>query len=68
MSHAARDGLCCTFTSADGQRCSARAFLQIHHEHAWAKGGSDTLDNLRLLCGSHNRLLAELEFGKRHAG
>jgi len=64
----ARDGLCCTFTNESGQRCSARAFLQIHHEHAWSKGGSDTLDNLRLLCAAHNRLLAELEFGERRAG
>jgi hypothetical protein len=63
----ARDGLCCTFTSETGQRCRARAFLQIHHDHAWSKGGPDTLDNLRLLCGSHNRLLAELEFGQRRA-
>jgi 5-methylcytosine-specific restriction endonuclease McrA len=63
----ARDGLCCTFTSEAGQRCLARAFLQIHHAHAWSKGGPDTLDNLRLLCASHNRLLAELEFGQRRA-
>jgi HNH endonuclease len=63
----ARDGLCCTFRSEDGQHCTTRAFLQIHHEHAWAKGGPDTLDNLRLLCASHNRVLAELEFGKRRA-
>ena len=64
----ARDGLCCTFTNEGGQRCSARAFLQVHHERAWSKGGPDTLDNLRLLCAAHNRLLAELEFGERRAG
>jgi len=63
----ARDGLCCTFTSETGQRCTTRAFLQIHHDHAWSKGGADTLDNLRLLCASHNRLLAEQEFGERRA-
>jgi 5-methylcytosine-specific restriction endonuclease McrA len=63
----ARDGLCCTFISETGQRCTTRAFLQIHHDHAWSKGGSDTLDNLRLLCGSHNGLLAAQEFGERRA-
>jgi len=42
--------------------------LQIHHERAWSKGGPDTLDNLRLLCAAHNRLLAELELGERRAG
>jgi len=50
----------------DGQRCTARGFLQIHHEKAWAKGGSDTLDNLRILCASHNQLLAEQEYGESH--
>ena len=64
----AGDGLRCTFTGETGERCSARVFLQIHHEHAWAKGGPDTLGNLRLLCAAHNRLLAELEFGERRAG
>jgi hypothetical protein len=63
----ARDGLCCTFTSETGQRCTSHAFLQIHHDHAWSKGGPDTLCNLRLLCASHNRLLAEQEFGERRA-
>jgi len=60
-----RDGLRCTYRGGDGQRCTATAFLQIHHEHAWAKGGADTPDNLRLLCAHHNQLLAEQEFAAR---
>jgi 5-methylcytosine-specific restriction endonuclease McrA len=60
---AARDGLRCTYLSEGGCRCSARAFLQIHHEHPWARGGASTPENLRLLCASHNRLLAERDFG-----
>jgi 5-methylcytosine-specific restriction endonuclease McrA len=60
-----RDSFCCTYTSPTGQRCQCRRFLQIHHEKAWAKGGPDTLENLRLLCAEHNRLLGELEFGQR---
>ncbi|HXK16250.1 MAG TPA: HNH endonuclease [Polyangiaceae bacterium] len=62
----ARDGASCSFVCDDGERCGARAFLQIHHEEAWAKGGPDTLDNLRLVCAAHNRLLAEREFGAAH--
>jgi hypothetical protein len=61
-----RDGLGCTYIGEDGQRCNARAFLQIHHELAWAKGGADTADNLRLLCRAHNHLLAEEEYGAGH--
>lgn len=59
-----RDGLGCTFVYDDGQRCGARAFLQIHHDEAWARGGSNELANLRLVCEAHNRLLAEDELGR----
>jgi 5-methylcytosine-specific restriction endonuclease McrA len=63
---ARRDDLRCTYVSADDFRCSARAFLQIHHEHPWAHGGHSTTENLRLLCAVHNRLLAERDFGAAH--
>jgi hypothetical protein len=62
----ARDGLCCSYVRDDGVRCTARAFLQIDHKQPWAKGGPDTLDNLRLLCRAHNLLQAEADFGKAH--
>jgi hypothetical protein len=58
-----RDGLRCTFTSAAGRRCSARAQLQFHHQHAWARGGPDTTENLSVMCAAHNRYLAEQDFG-----
>jgi len=58
-----RDGLSCAFVSDEGERCGARAFLQFHHRHAWAHGGTDTSENLELLCHAHNRLLAERDFG-----
>jgi hypothetical protein len=60
-----RDGFRCTYTTPDGQRCECTRFLQIHHDQAWAKGGPETLENLRLLCSAHNQLLGELEFGER---
>jgi hypothetical protein len=61
-----RDELRCTYRSADGFRCTARAFLQVHHESPWARGGAEAADNLRLLCAAHNRLLAEREFGAQY--
>jgi HNH endonuclease len=61
---AARDGLQCTFVGSDGQRCTATKFTQIHHEEPWAHGGGETVENLRMLCAAHNRLLAEREFGR----
>jgi hypothetical protein len=63
---ATRDQRRCTFTSDDGRRCNARAFLQLHHERAFAHGGADSRDNLRWLCAAHNRLLAERDFGIVH--
>jgi len=38
--------------------------LQLHHEQPWARGGADTIDNLRLLCAAHNALLEEQDFGR----
>jgi hypothetical protein len=61
-----RDGLRCTFVGDDGQRCEAAAFLQLHHERAWALGGGSAVDNLRLLCAPHNRFCAERDFGRAH--
>ncbi len=63
---AERDGLQCSYRSAEGCRCAARAFLQVHHEQPWARSGEETVENLRLLCASHNQLLAERDFGARH--
>lgn len=59
----ARDGLQCSFTTPEGQRCQARAFLEFDHELALARGGPDTVENLRLFCTRHNMLHAEQDFG-----
>jgi 5-methylcytosine-specific restriction endonuclease McrA len=59
----ARDGHRCSFVGKDGQRCEGHAFLQFHHQRAWALGGADTTENLSLMCRAHNRLLAERELG-----
>ena len=62
---AERDRLQCSYRSPDGCRCTARGFLEVHHEQPWACGGQETTDNLRLLCRAHNQLLAERDFGSR---
>jgi hypothetical protein len=61
-----RDGLRCAWRSADGVRCEARAWLEHDHIRPRAKGGSSSANNGRLLCRPHNRLAAELEFGRQH--
>ena len=64
----ARDGGRCTFVAADGRRCAARGMLELHHVHAFAKGGPTSLENLRVVCRAHNALFAEQEFGRRALG
>ena len=60
----ARDQGRCTFVSVDGRRCAQRGALQFHHKEAYARGGKATLDNIALLCGPHNALRAEQDFGR----
>ena len=35
-----RDGTRCTFVSQSGKRCEQRGWLQLHHEHPFARGGA----------------------------
>ena len=58
-----RDGRRCTFVSSDGVRCSATGDLQLHHDHAYARGGPATEANVRVTCRMHNDYFARLEFG-----
>lgn len=60
----ARDEGRCTFVSADGKRCEQRGWLELHHEDPFARGGPATLENIRLMCRPHNRLLAERDYGR----
>ncbi len=62
----ARDGGRCTFESADGTRCDERRDLQFDHQIPFACGGRSTVENVRTLCGPHNRHEAERAFGERH--
>ena len=54
----------CTFVSeVTGKRCESRHQLEIEHIKPFAKNGSDDLENLTLLCKSHNLYNAVQEFG-----
>lgn len=60
-----RDGERCSYVSADGERCPARSWLEVDHISPRARGGSNQVTNLRVLCRAHNQLLAEETFGRR---
>ena len=59
-----RDKGMCTFIGLEGQRCGETHALQMDHIKPYALGGTNEAENLRLLCPSHNKLLAEQVFGK----
>ncbi len=60
----ARDGGQCAFTAQNGNRCTARAFLEFHHVVPHAAGGEATVENIQLRCRAHNGYEAELYFGR----
>ncbi len=46
----------CTYVDPiTGRQCGSRHGLEIDHIHEFAKGGSNDLENLRLLCSAHNK-------------
>jgi 5-methylcytosine-specific restriction endonuclease McrA len=61
-----RDGSQCTFVDAERRRCSARRFLTIEHVQPYACGGPPTVENLCLLCSTHNAHTSRQVFGEAH--
>ena len=59
-----RDGGRCCFVDEDESRCAERHRLEYHHQIAFGLGGGPHLDNICLMCGPHNRYLAEIDYGK----
>ena len=59
-----RDGSRCRFVDEHGRRCSERHRLEFHHLVPFGYGGDHSPGNLRLLCASHNRLMAERDYGE----
>jgi len=62
-----RDDYRCTYQGPGGKRCDCSWNLEIDHIVPWAEGGRTTEENLRTLCSTHNRLLAERQFGRVYA-
>jgi len=64
----ARDKGRCTYVGSNGERCAATHHLQIDHVMPYARGGTNSLGNLRLLCERHNKKEAERVFGPNVTG
>jgi hypothetical protein len=60
-----RDGGRCCFVDAYGRRCSGRQRLEYHHRHPFGLGGGHDPDNICLMCRTHNRYLAEVDYGTK---
>ena len=61
----ARDQGQCTYVDPHGKRCKARARLEFHHHDTpFGRGGDHDVTNVRLICQTHNTLLAEQDYGK----
>lgn len=63
-----RDGGRCTFVAGDATRCPAKTGLEVDHVVPRARGGGNTLSNLRTLCRTHNQLVARDAFGPALVG
>ncbi len=59
-----RDGGRCRFMDAQGRRCPERHRLEYHHRHPFGLGGGHDVDNISLMCSAHNRLMAEIDYGR----
>jgi len=60
---AERDQGKCAFVSESGRRCGSRSMLEYDHIEPVGRGGTATVDNVRLLCRAHNQHAAERAFG-----
>ncbi|MEJ2722551.1 MAG: HNH endonuclease, partial [bacterium] len=58
-----RDKNRCTHIGSNGTRCESTYRLQIDHMVPYARGGTNALSNLRLLCAKHNKLEAKRVYG-----
>ncbi|QLY24337.1 HNH endonuclease [Bdellovibrio sp. KM01] len=45
---------CCEFVHKNGERCQSRYQLQVDHKVPLALGGSNDMENFRVLCRTHN--------------
>jgi 5-methylcytosine-specific restriction endonuclease McrA len=59
-----RAGYRCEFIGREGHRCAARGQLQIDHVVPRACGGRGHLENVQVLCRTHNLRKAGLDLGE----
>jgi hypothetical protein len=58
-----RAGDACEYHGPSGKRCGSRFQTQTDHVIPVALGGTNDVTNLRLLCRTHNLLMAEKTLG-----
>jgi hypothetical protein len=58
----------CVFIGSTGRRCDSQALLEIDHIVPKALGGTNSRENLRLLCRSHNKWAAIQALGSEIMG
>lgn len=61
-----RDKGQCSYVAKDGTRCCSIEYVQIDHILPFSRGGSNGVENLRLLCGTHNRAESRRVLGTRY--
>jgi hypothetical protein len=62
-----KGGVCTYQDPITRKICGSRHQLQVDHRHPKALGGDNSFENLRPLCATHNRLMAEQTLGKAWA-
>ena len=45
----------CQYKNHKGEQCHSLRYLQIDHIQSISSGGSHDIENLQVLCGTHNR-------------
>jgi hypothetical protein len=60
----ARDQNQCAFVDDNGRRCTERSMLEFHHLEPYGRGGDHSVENIHLMCHTHNAYLAERDYGK----
>ena len=64
-----RDHYCCSHIDSEtGEICGSRFATEFDHVIAKADGGEDSVENLRLVCRTHNQLYAVERFGPSRMG
>lgn len=56
-------GICTYVDPKSGRRCGSRFALEVDHIEPYGLGGHSKIENLRLLCRTHNQLMAMRAYG-----